>query len=449
MTNPALRALRWVPAWASAAALGGWALVGSGCLLDATIPGVDLGGAGGGGGSAGAAGAGGAPGVCGDGELSGAELCDGELASVSCASYGLIGALSCTATCEVDKTTCSGCGNDQIDDIEECDGADLGDQTCLGQGTLTCTDLCTIDRSQCFVCGDGVLAGPEECDDSNTISGDGCDTDCVIEQPTGCELTGFYAPATFAAFGIDGTVDGAPAATAKPLCALVNGATAIYGFRPAVAGFVTVWLERGVAESPAIPAVLSLRSSCADATTELACHDSELPANGFFDSGGDVVSAYVQANTMVYALVQSVADLDPKDFRLQVSLAAGTCDDPVPIPIWPGGPTTVRGVTTGTGASCAGSGTDGPRVVYQVTRKSPGTIAAKLAPKGFDGVLELRSTCDVVGSCANASGPDGTEALSVNGVGAGESKLILVSAPGPLASEGVFALSLGDMAFAP
>jgi hypothetical protein len=47
------------------------------------------------------------------------------------------------------------------------------------------------------------------------------------------------------------------------------------------------------------------------------------------------------------------------------------------------------------------------------------------------------------------SGPDGTEALSVNGVGAGESKLILVSAPGPLASEGVFALSLGDMAFAP
>ena len=32
------------------------------------------------------------------------------------------------------------------------------------------------------VCGDGVTEGNETCDDSNTVSGDGCSANCLIEH---------------------------------------------------------------------------------------------------------------------------------------------------------------------------------------------------------------------------------------------------------------------------
>jgi len=36
------------------------------------------------------------------------------------------------------------------------------------------------------VCGDGLIDSGEECDDKNTISGDGCSSNCKIEKPIGC-----------------------------------------------------------------------------------------------------------------------------------------------------------------------------------------------------------------------------------------------------------------------
>jgi cysteine-rich repeat protein len=377
--------------------------------------------------------------------LSGAELCDGELASVTCASYGLIGALSCTAACEVDKTTCSGCGNDQIDDIEECDGSDLGGQTCMGDGTLTCTEMCTIDRSQCFVCGDGVLAKSEECDDNNTTSGDGCDATCVIEQPAGCELSGFYAIPSFSSFSVDGDTTGATAAAVKPACALVEGGAVLFGLRPAVSGYLTLTIPREQAE---LGAVLALRTNCASTVGELACHDSEIAGNGFFDKGGEVVSAYVEANQTVYALVQGSDKTEAGAFSMQVSLAQGTCEDPVPITLWPGGPTKLYGVTTGAAVSCASSGTQGPLVVYEVTRaaQTPGTIGALLEPVAFDGVLEIRSNCGEFGTCANG-GLNGVEKAAVSGVNPGEPKLVIVSATSQPPAPSTYYLSLDGVAF--
>lgn len=35
----------------------------------------------------------------------------------------------------------------------------------------------------CNVCGDGVLDVDEECDDGNTNDGDGCTSQCVMEDP--------------------------------------------------------------------------------------------------------------------------------------------------------------------------------------------------------------------------------------------------------------------------
>jgi hypothetical protein len=52
------------------------------------------------------------------------------------------------------------CGDGELDDGEQCDGADLNGQTCEGLGhgggALTCTDACTWDDAQCV--GDVTVA---------------------------------------------------------------------------------------------------------------------------------------------------------------------------------------------------------------------------------------------------------------------------------------------------
>jgi len=76
------------------------------------------------------------------------------------------------------------CGNGVIDPGEDCDGENLGGQTCvdLGQygGTLACSASCAaFDTGNCTgFCGDGVVNGPEACDDGNAVEWDGCNTSC-------------------------------------------------------------------------------------------------------------------------------------------------------------------------------------------------------------------------------------------------------------------------------
>lgn len=52
--------------------------------------------------------------------------------------------------------------------------------------------MMTLPSFECHpICGDGVLISPEKCDDGNSISGDGCDSDCGVEEgfsPTGKEI---------------------------------------------------------------------------------------------------------------------------------------------------------------------------------------------------------------------------------------------------------------------
>ena len=119
-------------------------------------------------------------GRCGDGEIqAGAgEQCDGaDLAGQDCQTLGYYGGtLACGAQCEYDLLDCAGfgrCGDDLVQTLveEDCDGANLADETCETQGfyggTLACDPTCTFIHAGCDGrCGDGVIqsAFGEACD---------------------------------------------------------------------------------------------------------------------------------------------------------------------------------------------------------------------------------------------------------------------------------------------
>jgi hypothetical protein len=66
------------------------------------------------------------------------------------------------------------CGDGVVNDMEQCDGNDLGELTCQTfgylHGSLVCNSSCAVDVSGCnnvTVCGDGAAEGTEECDEAD------------------------------------------------------------------------------------------------------------------------------------------------------------------------------------------------------------------------------------------------------------------------------------------
>lgn len=123
--------------------------------------------------------------VCGDSYAEGNEACDtSDLRGNTCTSVGFAGGgtLRCQANCAgFDTSSCfrNLCGNGRRDGGEDCDGTDLGAQSCtsLGydSGTLRCAANCEFDESLCRSnqCGDGVAQGAEQCD-GNDLQGLSC-----------------------------------------------------------------------------------------------------------------------------------------------------------------------------------------------------------------------------------------------------------------------------------
>nr|HEX4314001.1 hypothetical protein [Kofleriaceae bacterium] len=115
-------------------------------------------------------------GFCGDGVAVNPEQCDGsDLGGNTCATVAgfTAGTLGCdTATCRFDTSSCTDCGNGVVEAGEQCDGSDFGGSTCQSEGfesgTLSCTTPgCQIDTSTCGACGNGVIDGDEVCDPGN------------------------------------------------------------------------------------------------------------------------------------------------------------------------------------------------------------------------------------------------------------------------------------------
>ncbi|MBT3836140.1 DUF4215 domain-containing protein [Candidatus Woesearchaeota archaeon] len=83
------------------------------------------------------------------------------------------------------------CGNNIVDEFEDCDKGDNYETTCTtsyGNDCTYCSNKCqthTVLTNQ--KCGDGKINKPHEtCDDSNNKTGDGCSDKCVIEPASTC-----------------------------------------------------------------------------------------------------------------------------------------------------------------------------------------------------------------------------------------------------------------------
>jgi len=164
-------------------------------------------------------------GRCGDARIQATfgEECDGaNLDGKSCLSLGYHGGtLACSGGCILDVSSCETegrCGDGDIQTTygEECDGANLDEQTCLSLGyhggTLTCDGDCHRDVSSCVAagrCGDGgvqELFG-EECDGAN-LDGESCETLGYYGGALVCDGACLFDEAPCAAVGRcgDGTI---------------------------------------------------------------------------------------------------------------------------------------------------------------------------------------------------------------------------------------------------
>ncbi len=120
---------------------------------------------------------------CGDGILQPGENCEAlEFGGKTCADFGFsAGDLICSNDCKILTDGCFTCGDGTKQAAEQCDGQDFGGKTCLTEGfaggTLQCSADCqTIQTSGCQqapTCGDGVRNGNEQCD-GNDLGGQSC-----------------------------------------------------------------------------------------------------------------------------------------------------------------------------------------------------------------------------------------------------------------------------------
>jgi len=146
-------------------------------------------------------------GVCGDGNVDAGEECDGEsLVGSTCMTEGYgAGTLVCGPDCQLFTDGCYTCGDNLVHMAEACDGSNFNGKSCqslgYGGGNLVCAANCkSIETGGCTPlasCGNGVKEGSEQCD-GGQLGGQtcvglgydqgalGCSPSCTLDT-SGCE----------------------------------------------------------------------------------------------------------------------------------------------------------------------------------------------------------------------------------------------------------------------
>jgi len=143
---------------------------------------------------------------CGDSQINGNEQCDGsQLGGQTCQSRGFDGGtLGCIAgSCVFDTSGCyydpvTYCGDGEKNGTEQCDGNDLGGNTCwdvgFDGGDLRCNNLtCQFNTNDCFYdpdpfCGDGQINQASEDCEGNNLNGKNCFTEGFAGGVLACNV---------------------------------------------------------------------------------------------------------------------------------------------------------------------------------------------------------------------------------------------------------------------
>ncbi|MBN2723718.1 MAG: scavenger receptor cysteine-rich domain-containing protein [Deltaproteobacteria bacterium] len=138
---------------------------------------------------------------CGNNVIDDGEECDGDnLNNETCETQDMVsGTLKCDpVTCKLDTSECEQgiyCGNNVTDqESEDCDGTDLSGQTCLSLGysggILRCLSDCTWDTEHCTSpdCGNLTIEEGEECD-SDDLNSETCETQGFSGGDLKCSAT--------------------------------------------------------------------------------------------------------------------------------------------------------------------------------------------------------------------------------------------------------------------
>ncbi|MCA9621965.1 MAG: DUF4215 domain-containing protein [Myxococcales bacterium] len=316
------------------------------------------------------------------------------------------------------------CGNDTVEGDELCDGTDLGGQDCTMAGYsnpdgLACTSTCdgVVSDGCAATCGDGMPEPGEECDDANQDPLDGC-MDCKLVDGT-CSAP--YPITLTVGSGrvlMGDTVQAMDESLADCVNDMVGGPEHVFAITAGDAGFLTAWLDPS---GTAFDSILYASATCGD--SDRACADTFDNTNPLH--GGEVVSFELADNETIYLTVDGFSAGDGA-YELHLSLSAGTCADPVELPLWSGIEMCASGSTTGKtdeeGEMTCGGDMSGD-VVYHLQPMVAGSLAVSLE-SNYDSVIAAYNICGDAMSFVACDGGGGPETLNLTTTGPGDEGFI-------------------------
>jgi hypothetical protein len=283
------------------------------------------------------------------------------------------------------------CGNGVAEGDEECDGTDLAGNTCQDLGYsdpngLACTG-CDLDDSGCMPTCDGFLEPTEPCDDGNDNPFDGCDECVVVAPPLGSCAMPVDVTLNPGLTQVSGNTTMGGLQTTDQCDDEENARDVVFAVTPSKDGYVSAYMAPTDAS---YDSMLYAMDDCNDPSTGILCADN-------FPSGRETISFQVTAAQTYYVVVDGWQGAEGT-FTLNLTLAEGTCADPVPFPLWQGIDMPASGATTGftnehTSTGCGGS--ISADVVYRVAPQFDGQVEARVLNglTSYDAVIAARSSC--------------------------------------------------------